>query len=219
MRIQQFFENLSAFLRQNNHLNWKSSSAKKMVGRTSFKSFHQRENTFRNNRPKPYPAERNYLSTNAATPEPSLISISETHSSTRFKSFPGVRDCLRQQWEQEGLKEDAIDILTATITTSTVKQYNSMLKQWCLFCEEEEFDPFNSDKNTVLQFLSKRFAEGAGYSTLNSMRSSISLINIQDLSNRLLIQRFFKGVFKLRPPAPRYDSTWDVSVVLNKLEE
>ncbi|XP_043472737.1 uncharacterized protein LOC122505292 [Leptopilina heterotoma] len=50
-------------LRQNNHLNWKSSSAKKEVGRTIFKSFHQRENTFKNNRTKPYPAKRNYLLT------------------------------------------------------------------------------------------------------------------------------------------------------------
>lgn len=33
-----------------------------------------------------------------------------------------------------------------------------------------------------------------------------------------LIKRFFKGIFRLRPPAPRYSTTWDVSKVLYYIE-
>lgn len=50
------------------------------------------------------------------------------------------------------------------------------------------------------------------------MRSAISLINSEDTSKSLLLLRFFKGVFKLRPSTPRYNSTWDVNIVLNTLE-
>ena len=32
------------------------------------------------------------------------------------------------------------------------------------------------------------------------------------------IKRFFKGVSKLRPPLPRYNVTWNPTVVLNYLE-
>lgn len=35
--------------------------------------------------------------------------------------------------------------------------------------------------------------------------------------NDVRIKRFMKGVYKLRPPRPRYDLTWDPSVVLNYL--
>ena len=38
------------------------------------------------------------------------------------------------------------------------------------------------------------------------------------MSDNKLIRRFFKGVFHLRPPRPRYDTTWDVEVVFTHLE-
>lgn len=36
--------------------------------------------------------------------------------------------------------------------------------------------------------------------------------------NSFLISRFLKGIFHLKPPIPRYNCTWDVSVVLNFLK-
>lgn len=54
---------------------------------------------------------------------------------------------------------------------------------------------------------------------MNSLRSAINLINTCEIKDCQLINRFFKGDYKLRPTAPKYNSTWDVDRVLKKLKE
>jgi len=39
-----------------------------------------------------------------------------------------------------------------------------------------------------------------------------------ELQASKLLRRFFKGVFRLRPPRPKYDSTWDLDLVLAHLD-
>ncbi|KYN50034.1 hypothetical protein ALC62_00061, partial [Cyphomyrmex costatus] len=62
------------------------------------------------------------------------------------------------------------------------------------------------------------FKEGAGYSTLNTARSTISLISIYNINKNGLIGRFLKGVFNQRPTKPKYSTTWDITPVLNFIE-
>ena len=38
------------------------------------------------------------------------------------------------------------------------------------------------------------------------------------INRSLLLNRFFKGVFKLRPTSAKYNTTWDVGLVLRELE-
>ena len=77
----------------------------------------------------------------------------------------------------------------------------------------------------MLEFLLELFhVEKASYSTLNAARSALSSCVMLENSNcsvgnHPLICRFLKGVFNLRPPRPRYNDTWDVSVVLNYLRK
>ena len=35
----------------------------------------------------------------------------------------------------------------------------------------------------------------------------------------IIINRFFKGVFRMNPPRPQYDETWDVNIVFNEIEK
>lgn len=68
-------------------------------------------------------------------------------------------------------------------------------------------------------FLNKLYEDGLGYSAINCAKSALSTtlgnFNGKKLGENELVQRFMKGVFKLRPALPRYSSTWDVSHVLN----
>lgn len=50
------------------------------------------------------------------------------------------------------------------------------------------------------------------------MRAAISLVLSENISKNSLISRFFKGVFRLRPIKPKYDRTWDMSIVLKEIE-
>lgn len=101
---------------------------------------------------------------------------------------------------------------------STIKQYNSALALWWKFNIEENSDLFDVTVSKALKFLAKRYQEGANHGTLNSSRSALAAIAVEDIGNNELIKRFIKGSSKTRPSKPKYDSTWDVDPVLNKLQ-
>lgn len=75
-----------------------------------------------------------------------------------------------------------------------------------------------------MEFLTECYHEGKGYSTINTYRSALSttLCSMNDdrdsLGSHPLIARLLKGVYILRPPTPRYSSTWDVSKVTDYLK-
>ncbi|XP_076677815.1 uncharacterized protein LOC143373945 isoform X2 [Andrena cerasifolii] len=48
-------------------------------------------------------------------------------------------------------------------------------------------------------------------------QSAISLLVGPELAQDHRMTRFFKGIIKLRPPRPKYDSTWDPKIVLDYL--
>jgi hypothetical protein len=69
----------------------------------------------------------------------------------------------------------------------------------------------------VLEFLAELFHSGLHYSAINTARSALSTfisIDNKPSGSHPLIIRFMKGVFEMRPAMPRYQITWDVSLVL-----
>ena len=62
---------------------------------------------------------------------------------------------------------------------------------------------------------------GIGYSALNTALCALStVISIKENSTfgqHPLVCRFIKGIFESRPSLPRYQETWDVTVVLDYL--
>lgn len=116
------------------------------------------------------------------------------------------------------MDEDTINILEASLADSTSKQYSTELRQWFEFCNINNKDPYLAEDRTILRFLTDKFNKKAAYGTLNTARSAVALINDRDNSKSKLINRFFQGVYRLRPTTPKYCSTWDPSVVLSKVE-
>ena len=108
--------------------------------------------------------------------------------------------------------------MVASIAESTIRQYNTALKNWWSFCQIQRINPFYAEDTVVLGCLTRKFQEGAAYGTLNTLRSAIALINNCDITESAVIHRFLKGVFRLRPSVPKYSTTWDVGIVLDKLE-
>lgn len=79
-------------------------------------------------------------------------------------------------------------------------------------------DPYKVSPESVLEFLTIQFNKGVSYSSLNNYRSSIAQIAGPDLGQDFRIQKFFKGVYMLRPGKPKYDSIWNPSVVLDYIK-
>nr|CAH7758163.1 unnamed protein product [Callosobruchus chinensis]CAH7759505.1 unnamed protein product [Callosobruchus chinensis] len=107
----------------------------------------------------------------------------------------------------------------ASVTNSTLKQYNSALKLWWEYCIDNNLEIFSVTQIDVLKFLSSQFHRGCSHGTLSSYRSAIGQITGEEVLQGLLLKRFFKGIYNLRPNQPKYDSIWDPSIVLDFIEK
>lgn len=106
-------------------------------------------------------------------------------------------------------------ISISSLSEASLKQYNSALKKWWTFYKDNELSIYEARTTDVIQFLTVEFEKGMSYGSLNSLRSAISLILGQELGQNEIVKRFFRGLSNVRPPKPKYDSTWDPKVVLD----
>ena len=90
-----------------------------------------------------------------------------------------------------------------------------------VFCCERGIDPISTSLNQPIEFLTKIFASGVGYSSVGTARSALSSVLIMDngisFGKHPLVQRFMKGIFNLRPTLPWQFAVWDSDIVLDYL--
>ncbi|XP_014215227.1 uncharacterized protein LOC106644302 [Copidosoma floridanum] len=125
---------------------------------------------------------------------------------------------IRRSFKKKGAPDEALDTLVASLAPCTLKQYGSSFKLLDQFWKKRGVDPFNSSKADVLVFLAEELIKGAMFGTLNAHRSAISLISQDKIEDDPLIKRFMKGAYRTKSVKPKYDSIWDVSVVLQYLK-
>ena len=101
---------------------------------------------------------------------------------------------LRVPLEKHDIPDASKDTILQSWRSSTLKQYGSYLRRWFIFCREGEDNPFSPHVNTVLRFLTHLYNTGLSYSTINSARSSISTISLNNdnisIGNNCFIRRF-----------------------------
>lgn len=101
---------------------------------------------------------------------------------------------------------------------STSSHYNSVFKKWEQFCNVTRVDPWNANVKLVLMYLNSLFEGGHSYSSINVQKSALSTILSMRLGVKLgeneLIKKFMKGVYRLRPPAAKYNVTWNADALL-----
>ena len=91
-----------------------------------------------------------------------------------------------------------------------------------MFCSNFNLNDVSRTAENIVQFLTNLFNKGRSYSVINSLKRGINSIAClqpyKSISDHPLIRDFTKGVFNLRPPRPRYSTTWDVRIVFYYLE-
>ena len=145
----------------------------------------------------------------------------ETAPSSREASS-GRLDFVRRSLESRGICPEAVDIVCASWTSGTEKQYRAVWSKWMGWCNQRNSNPLQASSVEVTNFLAACFNEGKSYSTLNTYRSALSSTlcpcdNVTVVSHPLVC-RLLKGIFHLRPPQPRYSVTWDVSTLTEYLK-
>lgn len=120
---------------------------------------------------------------------------------------------------KRGAPSASLNLLMASFADNTLNQYNSCLRRWWDFCQTNSYNYCEANVSQLIQFFTEHFEAGASYSTLNTMKSALTLLLDPLVTSHAMITRLLKGVFKLKPPMPKYDITWDPIIVLNYLSD
>ena len=141
--------------------------------------------------------------------------------SSGSNSIPSRVAYLRQHYKDQKLSSEASDLLLSSWRQKTSQSYDSLSKKWISWCTERQCDPISGPIEDVVNFLAHLYKEGYQYRSLNAYRSAIASMHIPiegvSIGQHPLVSRLLKGAFQSRPPLPRYQGTWDVSVVLHHI--
>nr|CAH7762543.1 unnamed protein product [Callosobruchus chinensis] len=131
------------------------------------------------------------------------------------EAFPGGSQIIRQALIIKGYPECSINTAIASISSSTIKQYEGTYKLWWQYCQTTGTPIYEAEANHVISFLQGLFdANKYQFGTFNSHRSALSLILGEHVHKDSRIPRFMRGISKLRPSRPKYNCTWDPQQVI-----
>ncbi|XP_037299426.1 uncharacterized protein LOC119190770 [Manduca sexta] len=116
------------------------------------------------------------------------------------------------------MDNEAADIMISSISKNTMKQYLPLIIEWAKYCKSFNIPILTPKITDIIRYLTVRFQEGLSYGSLNCLRSALAFIIGPHLGSDNNIKRLFRGFYKLRPPRPKYNSTWDVSCLLDYIE-
>lgn len=67
-------------------------------------------------------------------------------------------------------------------------------------------------------WFTEKYQKGDSFGTLNTCRAAISLLCGEHIGRSLLISRILRGVAKMRPAKPKYDSIHSLDLIISRLE-
>lgn len=143
----------------------------------------------------------------------------ENDTSKGRKITTDVREAICKSFVLRGCSIPGSQIMLQSLSESTVKQYATSLSWWKDFCIAYEFEFYNPKLDDFQNFLTEAFVEGASYGIINTLRCAVFLISQQKLGDHPAISRFMKGIFWVRPLKPKYQGTWDTSVVIRYIKK
>ncbi|KAJ8946241.1 hypothetical protein NQ317_016241 [Molorchus minor] len=113
----------------------------------------------------------------------------------------------------------AVETIIKSLSDATAKQYSTTYKLWWKYCSETDTHPFEATSSSLIAFLQHVLDRtSCQYGTINSHRSALSLILPGQAGADPMVCRFLKGVSRIRPAVPKYNSTWDPHQVLSYFE-
>ncbi|KAJ8971931.1 hypothetical protein NQ317_015437 [Molorchus minor] len=135
------------------------------------------------------------------------------------KSFTLAVARLSGSFRRKGIPEAALDTMVGSLSDNTIKQYSTTFKRWWEFCQFRNISPFIGEVSDVIMFLQGILESTENnFGSFNAHRAALSLITSKNLGEDPQVKRFIKGIFRVRPPKPKYKSTWDPQQVLQFLE-
>ena len=130
--------------------------------------------------------------------------------------------CLRGHFRNQGVSEEGSELLLASWRQKSSKSYDGMFRRWVSWCDQWQLDPVSGPISGIINFLTELFKDGYQYRSLNAYRSAISSVHDRadgyEIGQHPLVKRLLRGAFNQRPPKPRYEVTWNVTLVLDYMD-
>ena len=154
-------------------------------------------------------------------PVPRSASISDrSNPSAAPNRLPSVSrmEIIRKDFRREGFLEYLVNLLLAGNRASTYSTYESAWRNWLDWCSRRNENPLSVPLASALEFLAELYREGRSYSSLNVHRSMLSKtlppIDGHPIGVHPLIKNLLNGCYNLNPPKPKYNCSWDPTVVI-----
>ena len=130
---------------------------------------------------------------------------------------------LRSAYHAQGFSPEVADLMLKAKRTTTHRQYNTYISAWLSHCTTHNISPTVPTIPQALSFLEKlRTERQLGYNALNTARSALSslLVHVKGIpfGQNHNVKLYMRGAFQIRPPCPRYTTTWDPDIVLRFLK-
>ena len=162
--------------------------------------------------------------TGASSETGSVSSVQSATSRPGRARTSGVED-QRRNLRARGFSEDVIGTMLASRAKSTTAAYNAKWKIFKRWCRRQHLDSHATTVAQICQFMQFRFDEGLQYSTIKGDVAAIAAYHRRfqrarrSLGRDTAIKAFLRGGFWLRPPVKEIVPKWELSLVLQALNE
>ena len=148
----------------------------------------------------------------------------------RTKSLPGTsrgganfRESLTVSCSSHDFTPDELDFLANHISKGSASGYGYAWSRFASYCSGKGVDPFTCPPNIIVKYIKQIYDNGAKYRTVNYVRSAVSKLHVGfgDLpaGQHALVKKAVQAVFRLRPPLPKYKTTYDIGKVLTYVQQ
>ena len=155
----------------------------------------------------------------ALTDVPKLVDITARQQENTSHDEKAKHACVEDLRSVSLISDTTKNILSASLRTSTSDKYNIYWKQFLQFCSKIGISQSNISIHVILNFLSYLYDNNKSYSLIRTARSAISyhiaIPPYKQLSEHPLMNKFFKGLYNLRPPVRKFGFVWDVRIVFD----
>ena len=123
---------------------------------------------------------------------------------------------------KQGFDKSTVLLMMNAWRPSTKKVYTTYLNKWSTFCIERNINILNPTLPQACRFLRMLSDAGAGYTSLNTARSALSVIlpsfGKNTFGSHPYVCLLLKGAYERNPPKPKYTKFWDVNKVFSLLK-
>ena len=135
-------------------------------------------------------------------------------------SLPGSSGCSPSS--SSTITPSLDSFLSNHLSDGTKNGYKYAFNKFVAYCSKNNYSPTTCGPEVIAFYLKILFDEGCSYSSVNLARSAISKYhegyNGDTAGSHKLVSTAVKAVFRMRPPLPKYKSTFDITLVLGYLK-